>query len=334
MKTLIIRFNNWEYWPFWILYIPVFLNWIVSSIRLKSFLYFTTINPRIETGGFVKESKMKILKQIPEIYIPTSILIDKEEHFELILTKIKEAKITFPLVAKPDVGERGYNVSICETEDELKDYFRSSDEEVIIQEFIHYPIELAILYYKHPNEDEGVISSICRKEFLSVTGNGQDNVETLMRKSDRAILQLDRFEKEKSKLLKHIPEDGQLLVIEPVGNHKKGTAFLDGNNLIDEELVRAFNRLCNTIPDLNYGRFDIKCRSIDDLKKLEHFAIMEINGVSGEPAHIYDPKNSFFNAGKVLLTHWKVLFNLSKIQIENGIKPMKVGDFIRHLKKA
>ncbi|MDY8134534.1 hypothetical protein [Aquimarina sp. 2201CG5-10] len=334
MKKLIIKFNNWEYWPFWILYIPVFVNWIVSSIRLRSFLYFTTINPQIETGGFVNESKIDILKQIPEKYIPRSILVTKDMSFSKVLEYIKNEGIIFPLIAKPNIGERGYNVHICATKEELKKHLKKNIGEFIIQDFVSYPLEVAVLYYKYPNNKKGVISSVCKKKFLTVTGNGIDNVRMLMKRNNRAILQVERFEKEKSHLLEEIPEKGKSVVIEFIGNHTKGTMFLDANDLIDEDLVKAFDQICNSIPNLNYGRFDIKCASIDDLKKLQNFAIMEINGVSGEPAHIYDPKHSFFNAVMTLLDHWKVLFRISKNQIENGVKPMKMIEFIKYLKRV
>ncbi|MEQ9006519.1 MAG: hypothetical protein RLP12_01450, partial [Ekhidna sp.] len=67
-------------------------------------------------------------------------------------------------------------------------------------------------------------------------------------------------------------------MIEPIGNHCRGTKFLNDNHEINTELNQAFNQLAGQIPDLHFGRFDLKCKSYDDLKELKNFKILELNG--------------------------------------------------------
>lgn len=332
MKKSLIKLQNWEYWPLWAIYFLVFFAWLYYSFRLKSFFFFSNINPNITLSGLAGSSKMSILNQIPKKFIPNSILIFANENIDIVQKKINNKAMGFPFVVKPDVGERGLSIKVCNNLKELKDYTKSTRFDFIIQEFINYPIELAVLYYRKPNETTGVISSLCEKEFLSVIGNGKDNIKTLMSKNNRALLQLHRFEKEHSSLLKIILKKDEKYIIEPIGNHSRGTIFLDKNKLIDKDLVLAFDKLSKQIPDMHFGRFDLKCTSIDDLKQLKNFSIIEINGVSAEPAHIYDPVYSFWKGQKVLLKQWQILFEISKIQISKGVKPISFKSAIGHLK--
>ena len=47
--------------------------------------------------------------------------------------------------------------------------------------------------------------------------------------------------------------------------------------------------------------------------------IMELNGAGAEPAHIYHPNSSLWTAYKVLLSHWKVMYDISVINHKKGI---------------
>jgi len=333
LKKAFIKFKSWEFWPIWLVYLPVFFSWIFYAIRLKSIFFFTNVNPKIEMGGFAGESKMGILNQIPKQYLPTTLFVKENTPFQNVLKQITELKIEFPCIAKPDIGERGLDVQICKSIKDLEKYHTKAPLDYIIQNFIDYPIELAILYYRFPNQKKGKITSICQKDFLSVLGNGKDNIKTLMQQNDRAILQLDRFEKEKTALLKRVLKKGEKLVLEPIGNHSRGTLFLDKNECIDNEIIEAFDVLSKQIPELYFGRYDLKCNSIKELKKLQNFSIIEINGVSAEPAHIYQPGFSFFKAQKILLKQWNVLYQISKQQKKLGKQPLNFKCAIHHLKQ-
>lgn len=333
MKTFWIKIKSWEFWPFWMVYIPIFFIWLIASIRLRSFFFFSVVNPKIEMGGFAGESKIAILNQIPKAFIPPTVFCDikKTIDFEVLLKLLLAEKINFPCIAKPNVGERGLAVKVCETEMDLKSYFIQSKTDFIVQSFVAFKMELAVLYYKMPESKSGTITSICLKEFLSVYGNGKDTIKALMLKNERALLQLQRFEKEQKAFLSTIPKKDEYVLLEPIGNHSRGTTFLDRTDWADQELIQAFDALANQIDGFHYGRFDLKCKNVSDLKKLQHFAILELNGVSAEPAHIYEPGFSFLNAQKVLVRHWFVLYTIAKQQILLGIKPMSMNSALHHI---
>jgi hypothetical protein len=59
------------------------------------------------------------------------------------------------------------------------------------------------------------------------------------------------------------------------------------------------------------------------------FNILELNGLTGEPAHMYDPKHNVFYAWKCLMNTWKLSFQLGELNRENGFKPLRFLDFLR-----
>ena len=94
------------------------------------------------------------------------------------------------------------------------------------------------------------------------------------------------------------------------------------NYLINEKLNEVFDKICIPINGFYYGRFDLKVKGIEDLYRGENIRIMELNGASSEPGHIYDPSLTLFKAYKDLLSHWKRLADISKGNMKLGLKPV------------
>ena len=100
------------------------------------------------------------------------------------------------------------------------------------------------------------------------------------------------------------------------GNHNRGADFTNLHNEIDEEMVKVFDELSHFNGNFYYGRYDIKCASIADLKAGKNFSILEFNGAGAEPNHIYDCGMSLFKAYGTILHHWKALYKISKYNNE------------------
>ena len=314
---------SWEYWPVYITNIPVIGFWLFFAIRSRALFFFSAVNPVIETGGVMGESKINILNRLPQETIPKTIFIEKgKTDPEMIISEMKTKDLKFPIIAKPDVGERGFLVEKIADRDELTTYLRQIKVDFIIQEFIDFQEEISVMYHRFPNTKIGKITSVCVKKNLSVQGDGISTVEELMQDYPRARLQLARFRKNGFSMLKKVPKEGELIELEPIGNHSRGTTFLDGNHHIDEKLEAVFNEIGTKLEGIYYGRFDLKCASIESLRLGNEFKILEFNGIASEPAHIYDPNYPIFQAYKDIYDHWKIIYKISKIQRSKGIKSM------------
>lgn len=331
-STFYIRWTNWEYYPAYIANIPVVLFWLYFSLKARSLFFFSAANPAIETGGVLGESKIKIIDQIPHSYKPITIFIPKFTSFEKILQWVKDSKLNFPMIAKPNVGERGLLVEKITSMEELQRYHLRNSLDFLIQEFVDYPLEAAILHYRYPHQSQGTVSSICIKEFLSIEGDGRATVLELMEKKPRARFQIERLSPVLSAngLLNSIPSKGKKVELSTIGNHCKGAKFMNGNALIDEDIKQVFDQISLQLEGIYFCRYDLKCKSMEDLKQGKNFKILEINGVAAEPAHIYDPQYSVLQAYKDLFQQWKVIYEISYYQHRNGVKYMT----FREAKKA
>lgn len=316
MNKLLVRLRNWEYWPFSVFYLPVFFYFGWLALKHRSLFFFSSSNPSIEFGGMFGEKKSEIFDLIPAQYIPKTKWIaagDLESAMEI------GKKMGFPLIAKPDIGERGIGVEKIDDIEELEAYVSKCPVHFLIQELIEYPLELGVFYVRLPNEKHGRVTSIVRKKFLTVQGDGKSSILELLKSIPRALLTANM---ESHFLTKHgadIPKKEEVVLIEPIGNHSRGTQFLNDAAFIDAELSRAIDRVAKEIPGFYFGRFDLKCKSYEDLKQLKHFKILELNGAGAEPGHIYEPGFSLIQAYTDIFWHLSVLADISSQNKKRGV---------------
>jgi len=310
---LFIKLFNWEYWPFHVVYFPVYPYYLFLSLKARSLFFFNTSNPAIRNGGFLMESKKEIYDLIPSEYYPSTLFFKTTTPPQKIIASIKQQNLKYPLIGKPDIGMKGMMVKKLENENDLVDYASNSKVDFLIQEFIPYQNEVGIFYYRYPNESTGFISGIVRKEFLTVTGDGISTVEQLLLKNKRAVLQLPILRiKEKDKMHCVLKKDEELVIV-PYGNHVRGAKFLDDSCMIDEELTNTIDGICKRVNGFYFGRLDIRYNTWQELKQGKNFSIIELNGSGSEPTHIYDPGHSIFRAWKEIAKHLKILYRISKM---------------------
>lgn len=332
LRRFKIRLTNWEYWPQWLVYLPLSVYYIYLSARARSFFFFSAANPGIETGGMFFESKWDVFQLLPRHLYPATVLVKGLDSPDEALQKLHTAQMTFPLIAKPDRGERGWNVSKVNNEDELKEYMGRVKVDFLIQAFVDYPIELSIFYVRHPESEQGHITSVTYKQLLTVTGDGRSMLRDLILNKDRAYLQKDILFRERHGELARIPEKGEEILLVPYGNHVRGAEFRDYGAIIDAELAATFDTICKQVPGFYYGRFDLRAKSIDALKQGKDFAILELNGSGAEPAHIYDPKYRLFQAHKDLFWHYRKMYEIAAHNKKNGNEFMTYAKY-REMKK-
>jgi len=327
------RWHRWfyfEYWPVWLFYLPALPYWVILAIRSKSILYFTAANPGIEHGGFFGESKAAILDKIPADFKAKTFHFKQGTAAIDLFTELTRADLNWPLVCKPDSGERGYLVAVIHRPTDLLQHIEKIAGDFIVQEYVSFPLEFGIFYYRFPDGKSG-ISSIVQKEFLSVTGDGHKNVRMLMGEQLRSLLQIDRFEREKPDLLLQIPEKGEKIILEHIGNHCKGTKFLDASALITPALVALFDLIADEMKGIYYGRFDLKVSSLEDLYAGKNIRILEFNGATSEVAHIYHPGFPILKAYRAVFYHIGLLQKISLLLHKKNIPFSPLLPFLRQM---
>jgi hypothetical protein len=328
-----IRLVNKEYWNASIYTVPIVFYGTYLAARARSPLFFTAANPAIPTGGMVGESKADISNWIPPQYRPKNALIRQSDSMTDMHVLIDKAGMQFPLILKPVIGCRGLMVEKVTTLAEAYRHVLRFPTDFLIEEFIDYPVEAAVLYWKNPETGKSGIQSIAGKAFLSVVGDGEQSVQRLLMQDARGILQIERLEKEKPALLKHIPQSGEKIVVEPIGNHCRGTKFLNYNHLITPEMVAAYDKIQADLPGCYVFRLDLKTPSVSDLQAGRNIKILEINGVGSDPAHIYDPSTPFFEIWAAYIRLWKKIFEVSTALHRSGVPYMKLKEYRDYSRK-
>lgn len=329
-EPFFIRLFNWEYWSTFSFYWPLMFYGPVLAWRSGHPCFFTAANPSIYSGGFGLESKFSTIRKIPSRFRPKSVLVKKHTDFSTVKKDLQTTGIPYPLIIKPDLGYRGLLVRKLKSEQELEIFLNKYPIDFIIQEFVDYPEEFGVLYYRYPGNRQGNVSSITLKEFLKVTGDGQSTVKELVLDCPRARLQLHRLQTTHAHLLPSIPVKGEKISLGIIGNHAKGTTFINGNQHIDHQIIQTFDEISHELDGIHYGRFDIKCQSLEDLKKGQNLKILEINGVCSEPTHIYDPTRiSYFGALGEILKHWKIIQEIAKTNHQKGTPYMSFKHFAK-----
>jgi hypothetical protein len=163
-RTASIRWRNWEYWSsnkfYWFMWV-----WgPLLALRSRHPAFFTAANPGIYTGGFGFESKYETTMKIPAPYRPKTMLAKKDDTFDTVLHKVNEIGIIFPLIAKPDLGFRGFLVKKIDTPEALQAYLKKYPIDFILQEFVWKAGEFGVLYHRFPNQKSGNITSVTLKE--------------------------------------------------------------------------------------------------------------------------------------------------------------------------
>ena len=327
IRRFLIKLSSWEYWPIWATYLPASLYYSYLSLRAGSPFFFSAANPSIENGGMFFESKKNVYAQILENLYPPTIHLEADTEPVTIFRKIFEKQMAFPLVAKPDRGERGWLVKILRDEQELIQYVNIVNRPFLLQTYVNFPLELSIFYVRHPFWKNGKITSITGKKFLSVTGDGKMTLNKLINRNPRTFLHEETLHKIAGYNGDEILQAGEEKILVRIGNHARGTTFLNYNNLIDEALEIVIDRISKSIPDFHFGRLDIVCKSVESLKQEKEFYILELNGAGAEPAHVYQPGYSFFKAQMDIMKHFKLMFDIATYFNKQGHPYMTLSDY-------
>jgi hypothetical protein len=314
-KLFFHKLTHWEYWPFTIVYIPIYFLWAFYALRQRTIFFFNTCNPSMKNGGFIMDSKIEIYNLIPQQYYPKTSFINENCPFEEVISTKESNNIPFPLIAKPDIGLRGSAVKKINTIQELEVYHQKANFDYIIQDVIPYENEVGIFYVRFPHQKNGKITGIVAKEYLIVEGDGVSTQEELIKQNPRYEMQLKALQKEYGNKLQEILGKGEKRNLVPYGNHIRGAKFINASDKISVSLNKVIDDLCLQIDEFYFGRMDVMFNSWEELEQGKNFQIVELNGAASEPTHIYDPKHSIFFGWKELARHISYMY---KISVQNN----------------
>jgi hypothetical protein len=305
------RLLRWEFWPAWALYAPLLPALAGLALRHRSMTAFTAANPGIPTGGLVGESKGEILRVLPpELTAPAVVIPPGPISERLRVLDASAEPGPYPIILKPDVGERGAGVRLARSREAAAAYLEVHPGRTLAQRYHPGPHEVGVFYTRHPDEARGSIFSITEKVFPRITGDGRRTLRQHILDHPRFRLQAALFLRRLGPAADRTPAAGESVPLAIAGNHRQGTMFLDGAHLITPALEAAIDRAARAVPGFHFGRFDIRYGDPAYLAAGHRFCIVELNGVGAESTNIYDPSTPFLAAQRTLRRQWARAFEI------------------------
>lgn len=325
------------------MYWPILPVWFSYAVRMRAAWFFTPSNPKLTFGGLDGEPKKEMYDLLPEGSYPTSFNVIPSTDFDVVKQGIAAKGLTYPLVVKPEVGCAGVLFRKIDNEEELKQYHQKIPVEYIVQQMVTYPMEVSVFYMRHPLEKKGIVTGFLHKIPMQVVGDGVHTLAQLIEQHSKASKRIGELHSRHREHWNFVIPQGEKYMLSHAANHNRGAHFIDLKDEIDDRLLSIFDEISFSINDFFYGRYDILCNSIEDLKQRKNFKILEYNGCGAEPNHIYDSGYSLSYAHKEILRHWNKLFEICKYNSSIGIKPwpfwkglsfrIKAKKHMLHLKK-
>ena len=329
------RWRHWEFWPVWLFYAPVALNYLWLAIRYRGFTVPTAANPGMFSGGFVGESKIVTLRDLYSTnpkFTAEAHLIEGATTAERLtsLNHLREFhQIDYPFILKPDVGQRGVGVKLIRTPEQAIAYLKETAASVLIQRYAEGPCEVGVFYYRFPGQSRGRIFAITEKIFPMIVGDGQTSIEQLVWQDARARFVAEKYLRRLEARRNEILRPGEIVKLVEAGNHAQGCIFRDGSDLWSEQLEERIDEISRRLDGFFIGRYDIRYSSADDLRAGCNFKIIELNGAASEATSIYDSRNSLFAAYRTLFRQWGLVFAIGAANRRRGTALAQLGTLWR-----
>jgi hypothetical protein len=336
IRKFVYKLSHWETWHYLAKYIPVAPFWFWYCLRGRSLWFFAPSNPTLTFGGFEGESKREMFSQLPPGSFPNTIYVKAGIPFGELRNMLLTNTLSYPIAAKPDVGMMGLMFRKITSESQLLQYHNVMPVDYVIQEFVPFPLEVSVFYYRFPGQTTGTITGFLKKEFLSVTGDGKSTLLQLMENYPRVQFRLDEMRSKHHDKLYMVPARNEIFYLSFALNLSRGGKLVSLEKEKDKKLLGVFDGLSNYNGNFYYGRWDIKCTSIEDLKEGKNFSILEFNGCGAEPHHIYGNGYTLLQAYRIVIQHWHVLFKIALMNRRNGVPGwsfIRGWRFLRNAKK-
>lgn len=323
------RLTRWEFWPMWAVYPPVVAYILLLGLRHGCLTLFTAVNPGIGAGGGLKgESKSEILTGLAragDAIAPWILVSPGTVESRLDAVRTFAAARGWPVVLKPDVGERGSGVTIARDESAARAALEAEAGALIAQRYVS-GVEFGVFYWRRPSAPHGEIVAITDKRMVDLVGDGRRTLEHLILDDDRAVCMARFFLDKFSAQLDETPAAGERVVLTELGTHCRGALFLDGTHLVTPPLLAAVERVSRAFDGFNFGRYDVRTPSAEALQRGE-FSVIELNGLTSEATSMYDPRHNVFHGWRTLRRQWREAFAIAAEHRDRGARVLTLREF-------
>ncbi len=329
-----------EFWPSWLVYAPIALQWLGLSLRHGSLTVPLCANPALPLAGMVGVSKslpMSLAGNGAQALIAPFVrrvrdaALSPAQEADTALALAHSAGLELPLVAKPDIGCRGAGVRLIRSHAQLETYARlfPGNAAYLLQQLVPWEGEAGIFYVRRPGRASGDVFSMTLKYAPYVTGDGERSLRQLILDDARASQIAEIYFARHAERLDQVLAPGESLRLVFSGSHCRGSVFRDGRPHITPALVAAVDALFADLPGMHYSRIDVRFRDIQALQQGRDFRVIEVNGASSEATHIWDRNGTLGELYRTLFFQYRTLFEIGVHQRRQGVKPPRLIELLR-----
>ena len=307
------KWSSHEYWPLWLIYLPVVPVMLYKALKHRNMRAPFALNHDLPLGGLVGESKAHIIRRLRHPAVLGVYPLqpgDSAQRLTSLERFMGYRQWTWPVILKPNAGERGTGVKVIRSAAMALAYFEEHPEPVIVQEFANLPAEVGVFIIRPRYAGPLHIFSITRKEFPTVTGDGSRSLHKLVAANPRLRKQHAVFAERLALDGDRIIPAGETYCLGEYGNHARGACFRDGATLITEDLREEVTRWFASWPDFRFGRMDVRAPSFEHVAQGKQCRLIEVNGLSSESTNIYDPDHNGWFLWKTLIRQWNTAFDI------------------------
>ncbi len=336
-----VRCGLLERLPTWVICIPLVAQWLVLAIRYRSLTLPSAVNPAITAGGLVGEGKLEYFRSMGPVArrataAHCAVTTAAPPSIGNVRLAMAAAGLSFPVIAKPDLGRCGYGVQLVPDEAALHDYLRGfpRGETVVLQHYLPDEGEAGIFYARDPGATTGRIIGIALRYFPRVIGDGRRSVAMLIAADPRAARLTVAHRHLPHLSLTKVPAAGEIVRLATIGSTRVGGLYHDGGLHITPQLTTAIDAIARDMFDFHGGRFDVRFTDLAALRMGEEFTIIEVNGAGSEAIHAWDPAIGVIAAFRLIFAKQRVLFAIGDAQRQRGVRPIGICALSRlHLRQ-
>ncbi len=337
------RLTRFEFWSPLVIYGPLIPYMLWQALRHRSLTPFSAANPGMLGSGFAGESKGDILDAFGEDpRIPGYLRLPADQpapdRAQAVIDWQATLRAPWPLVIKPDVGERGKGVQIVRDREALIQAIEGASGPWLAQEFVHGE-EFGVFFKHDPRSGQCELISITQKKLPTVIGDGASTLGELVYRDARAVAMADAYEQGLGDRWTEVPGAAERVRLVEVGTHSRGAIFLDGQRWNTPALLEAVRELSQRFrplpgaPDsmcgLYLGRYDLMVPDAGALEQGRDLSVIELNGITSEPTHIYDPTHGALHGWRALARQWRDAYEIGAHNARAGAPTMGLLPLLR-----
>lgn len=314
------RWRRWEFWPGWLFYFPVVLWILALGLRHRHWTAFTACNPGMDNGSVVGERKSRTLLPLQERLphsLPATVLLSPDVDAAARQIEALEKTQGWPVVLKPDIGQRGRGVAIIHDAAAAKRYLDRANFAVLAQAYVGGD-EYGVFVQRDQPGGCIRVSSLTHKHLPSLTGDGVRTLAELILADPRGRLMAPILWRQWAQQLQRTPAALEVIPLAQIGAHCRGAEFRSAQHLRSPALTQSMQQVCDAIPGFDFGRIDLRCPSAQALQQGRDLQVLEVNGVTSEPAHVYHPGTAYWHGLRTFAQHWSQAFRLGHMRLTAG----------------